>query len=114
MPNQIQTDNKKLQMTNVFDRISSRKMPVVITKNNVKVVPTVTSDGERVNAMLVNAHFDSTEEFEVRLRVGKNFKLLTSDGELVPVAQRTENGETVVTVGHIAARQYVILIGSCM
>ena len=114
MPNQIQTDNKKLQMTNVFDMISSRKMPVVITKNNVKVVPTVTSDGERVNAMLVNAHFDSTEEFEVRLRVGKNFKLLTSDGELVPVAQRTENGETVVTVDNIAAWQYVILIGSCM
>jgi hypothetical protein len=64
--------------------------------------------------MLVNAHFDSTEEFEVRLRVGKNFKLLTSDGELVPVAQRTENGETVVTVDNIAAWQYVILIGSCM
>jgi hypothetical protein len=101
-----------MQMANVFDVISCQKMPTVITKNNIKVVPTVTSNANKVNVMLINAHFDPTEKFEVKLRVGKDFKLLTNEGELVPTKQRIENGETIVTIDNIDAWKYVILIGS--
>ena len=111
MPKQLQTDNKKVQMTNVFDLITGEKMPVVIEKI-VKVIPTVTANERNVNIMLTNAHFDPTGEFEVKIRKGKDFKLLSGDGELIPISQRRKGEETVITVENMGAWQYLLLIGN--
>jgi hypothetical protein len=111
MPKQIQTGNKKQQMTNAFERISANRLPVVIEKS-VKVVPTVSANQSNVSIMLTNAHFDPTGEFEIRIRKGRDFKILTDAGELLPIEQQTENGETVLTVKSIGAWQYLLLIGS--
>ena len=111
MPKQLQTDNKKVQMTNVFEKMTNGKMPVVIEKRDIKVIPTITANDKNVNLMLVNAHFDPTGKFEVRLRTGKDFKLLTDEGELVPIAQRKEGEETVITFENMGAWSYVLLIG---
>ena len=91
--------------------ISAQRMPVVIEKC-IKVAPVITSDGKHVNAMLVNAHFDPTDSFEVKFRVGKDIKLLSGDGELLPIKQRTVGTETSVTVDTIGAWQYILLVGS--
>ena len=111
MPKQLQTDNKKVQMTNVFEKMTNGRMPVVIEKRDIKVIPTITANDKNVNLMLVNAHFDPTGEFEVKLRTGKDFKLLTDEGELVPIAQRKEGDETIITFENMGAWSYVLLIG---
>ena len=111
MPKQIQTGNKKQQMTNAFERISANRLPVVIEKS-VKVVPTVSANQSNVSMMLTNAHFDPTGEFEVKIRMGRDFRILTDVGELLPIEQRRTGEETVLTVPSIGAWQYLLLIGS--
>lgn len=111
MPKQIQTDNKKLQMTNAFERISAKQLPIVI-KKSIKVVPTVNANQSNVSIMLTNAHFDPTGEFEIRIRKGRDFKILSDAGELIPIDQQRSGNETVLTVESIGAWQYLILIGS--
>lgn len=111
MPKQIQTDNKKLQMTNAFERISANQLPIVIEKS-IKVVPTVSANQSNVSIMLTNAHFDPTGAFEIRIRKGRDFKILSDTGDLVPIDQQRVGDETFLTLESIGAWQYRILIGS--
>lgn len=108
IPKQIQTYNKKTQMTNVFELISGNKMPVVIEKS-IKVAPVVSTNGDKMTVLLTNAHFDPTGEFEVKIRTDKELMLLAEDGSFRPIKQTKGEKETVVTVDNIGPWQYLIL-----
>lgn len=113
MPKQIQTDNKRDQMTGAFELLSKNSLPVIVDKC-IKVVPTVTVGEKNVNIMLVNAHFDNTGTFDIRVRGGKDFKILTERGELIPANEKISDGERVITLDALGAWQYVLLVGSAL
>lgn len=111
MKNQVQTANKRRQLLNVFDLLSGGKLPVYIEKT-LKVAPIAAeSPSGAFNFALVNAHFDPTGPFEVRVRTETKFTVLQNDGTLSPIPQRTENGETVITVDNLGPWQNIFLLG---
>ncbi len=111
MKNQIQTNNKRRQLLNVFDRISDGGLPLYIHKS-VKVAPIVSKGASgAVNISLVNAHFDHTGEISVRIRGAKNFKVI---GGNVYITERMQNGETYVLLDGLMPWQYFVMTGEKM
>ena len=109
MPKQLATANKKTQMTNVFDLISGAGTPVVIDKS-IKVAPIVTSNGKNAVIMLINAHLDPTGEFDLRVRLGKNFSFLTKSGELVQINCTEASGERIISIPSLGAWEYHLIV----
>ena len=59
--------------------------------------------------MLTNASFDATGSFELTVRRGGKFRLLSDSGELIPMKQTSSDGETKVTIDGIAPWSYIIV-----
>lgn len=110
MPNQMQTASKREQLMNVLDWLTDNTLPVII-KKPIKVVPTVCGrEGDVASVMLLNASLDATGTFEVEIRSGKEFYMLTESGEVEHVAQKHDGSRTFIQIDNIGAWQYILLI----
>ena len=104
-PNSLNTTAKRTQLTNVIDRISGEKLPILL-ECNTKIMPCVNSnsDGD-MTIMLTNACFDESGTIKCTVRNDKDFYIISDSGELVPAMQ---NGN-VITIENIKPWDYVLL-----
>ena len=109
---QLGSSVKKHQLAALIDWLSCERLPLFI-EGTVRLVPFVrrSVDGNKVLVTLLNASFDPTGPFTLRLRgeFGKTV-LLTPDGN-APLEVGAADGETLVHLPAIPAWQTAMVLG---
>ena len=109
IPQRMKTTAKRAQVTAVFEWLSGGKLPVVIDAER-KIMPLVkvSADGN-MTAMIVNAHFDPSGDFNAVLRTDKTVRRIAQDGTLQPIKQTNVDGGVAVAIDSLGTWDYILL-----